>query len=83
MKIDQSYEQRVLADRHDAAIVRAILAMCESLDLRVVAEGIETEEIWHRLAEDGCRYFQGYLFGRPQRAGADPLDLAARPPRGA
>jgi diguanylate cyclase (GGDEF)-like protein/PAS domain S-box-containing protein len=81
VKIDASYVQRILTDRHDAAIVRAILAMCESLNLRVVAEGIESEEVWSRLAADGCRYFQGYLFGRPRRAPEDPMELAVRPPR--
>jgi EAL domain-containing protein (putative c-di-GMP-specific phosphodiesterase class I) len=80
VKIDQSYVQRILTDRHDAAIVRAILSMCESLNLRVVAEGIETEATWHRLLQKGCRYFQGYLFGRGRAAPADPRDLAAPPP---
>jgi diguanylate cyclase (GGDEF)-like protein len=77
VKIDQSFVQRVLSDRHDAAIVRAILAMCESLDLRVVAEGVESRDVRDRLAEYGCRYFQGYLFGRPARALQDPARLVA------
>jgi EAL domain-containing protein (putative c-di-GMP-specific phosphodiesterase class I) len=47
----------------------------------VVAEGIETEDVWQRLAQKGCRYFQGYLFGRALPAPDDPRDLAARPPR--
>ena len=81
VKIDQSYVRRILTDRHDAAIVRAILTMCESLNLRVVAEGIETEEIWQRLVADGCRYFQGFLFGHPQAAPEDPRTLAAHAPR--
>jgi diguanylate cyclase (GGDEF)-like protein/PAS domain S-box-containing protein len=81
VKIDRSYVERILVDRHDAAIVRAILTMCESLSLRVVAEGIETEDVWQRLAQKGCRYFQGYLFGRALPAPDDPRDLAARPPR--
>jgi diguanylate cyclase (GGDEF)-like protein/PAS domain S-box-containing protein len=80
VKIDQSYVQRILVDRHDAAIVRAILSMCESLNLRVVAEGIETEDVHRRLLQKGCRYFQGYLFGRGIPAPADPRDLADRPP---
>ena len=81
VKIDRSYVERILVDRHDAAIVRAILSMCESLSLRVIAEGIESEEVWRRLVDKGCRYFQGYLFGRAQPAPDDPRDLAARPPR--
>lgn len=75
VKIDKGYVQRILTDRHDAAIVRAIMAMCESLNLRVVAEGIESEEVRARLAADGCRYFQGYLFGRPTRPPEDPMAL--------
>ena len=77
VKIDQSFVQRVLADRHDAAIVRAIIAMCESLDLRVVAEGIETADVRDRLVEYGCRHFQGYLFGRPRRAPGNPAELVS------
>jgi EAL domain-containing protein (putative c-di-GMP-specific phosphodiesterase class I) len=75
VKIDKSYVQRILTDPHDAAIVRAILTMCESLNLRVVAEGIETREIWQRLVDKGCRYFQGYYFGRPRSAPNDPGEL--------
>jgi len=76
VKIDRSYVRRLLHDPHDAAIVKAILDLCESLDLRVVAEGVETEAQWNRLLEDGCRYFQGFLFGRPQLASDDPRHLS-------
>ena len=76
VKIDYSYVRRILTDRHDAAIVRAILAMCASLNLRVVAEGVETKEQWDRLRQDGCRFFQGYLFGRPMAPASDPGHLA-------
>ena len=79
VKIDCSYVRRILHDRHDAAIVRAILTMCASLNLRVVAEGVETPEQWQRLREDGCRFFQGYLFGRPQAPSSDPGTLVAPP----
>lgn len=75
VKIDQSYVQRILTDQHDAAIVRAIFTMCESLNLRVVAEGIETREIWECLVETGCRFFQGYYFGRPRSAPDNPGEL--------
>lgn len=76
VKIDYSYVRRILIDRHDAAIVRAILSMCASLNLRVVAEGVETKEQWERLRQDGCRFFQGYLFGRPMAPASDPGRLA-------
>ena len=78
VKIDHSYVRRILTDRHDAAIVRAILTMCASLNLRVVAEGVETIEQWARLRDDGCRYFQGYLFGRPRSPSPDPGALVER-----
>jgi EAL domain-containing protein (putative c-di-GMP-specific phosphodiesterase class I) len=73
VKIDQSYVRRILHHPSDAAIVRAILAMCNALDLRVVAEGVETHEQWTRLLDDGCRHFQGFLFGRLQMSTHDPL----------
>ena len=75
VKIDQSYVRRILHHPNDAAIVRAVLAMCNALDLRVIAEGVETQEQWSRLLDDGCRYFQGFLFGRPQRSSDDPRSL--------
>jgi EAL domain-containing protein (putative c-di-GMP-specific phosphodiesterase class I) len=36
---------------------------------------VETHEQWTRLMDDGCRHFQGFLFGRPQRSGQDPRAL--------
>ena len=50
---------------NDAVIVRAILAMSQSLDIQVVAEGVEIDAQWYYLMQSGCRNFQGYLFGRP------------------
>jgi EAL domain-containing protein (putative c-di-GMP-specific phosphodiesterase class I) len=67
VKIDRSYVRRLLHDPADAAIVRAILALCDSLGLRVVAEGVETEAQLRRLHDDGCRWFQGFLPGCPHR----------------
>jgi diguanylate cyclase (GGDEF)-like protein/PAS domain S-box-containing protein len=75
VKIDRSYVRRLLHDPHDAAIVRAILALCDSLGMRAVAEGVETEAQWRRLLDDGCRLFQGFLFGRPQAPPPDPRHL--------
>jgi EAL domain-containing protein (putative c-di-GMP-specific phosphodiesterase class I) len=54
-----------LIDPNDAAIARTILTLAHSLDLGVVAEGVESEGQRQFLLQNGCKSFQGYLFGRP------------------
>jgi EAL domain-containing protein (putative c-di-GMP-specific phosphodiesterase class I) len=55
----------VTHDPNDAAIVRAILAMSQSLGLHAIAEGVETQAQRDFLSGSGCGAFQGYLFGKP------------------
>jgi EAL domain-containing protein (putative c-di-GMP-specific phosphodiesterase class I) len=66
LKIDRSFVRDLLLDPNDAAIARTILQLAQSLELEVVAEGVETEAQFNALRAMGCPYFQGYHFGRPQ-----------------
>jgi diguanylate cyclase (GGDEF)-like protein/PAS domain S-box-containing protein len=68
LKIDQSFVQDVATDRGDQAIVKAIIVMAKSLALEVVAEGVDTEQQRQFLYENGCRNYQGFLFGKPLSA---------------
>ncbi len=65
LKIDQSFVRGLPDDPHDAAIVRAIIALGRSLQLTVIAEGVENQDQQNFLAREGCEQFQGYYTGRP------------------
>jgi diguanylate cyclase (GGDEF)-like protein/PAS domain S-box-containing protein len=70
IKIDRSFVDGVARDPDDAALVTAIIAMAENLDLHVVAEGVETAEQVAFLKRSGCRAAQGFFFHRPMPAEA-------------
>ena len=78
LKIDRSFVSDMTISRQDRLIVLATVKLAQSLGLRVVAEGVESEAIQNALQAIGCDFAQGYLYGRPQ-----PVEdvLAALPPK--
>lgn len=65
IKIDRSFVQEMESSTEDATIVRTIVELSHSLQLKVLAEGVETRATEHLLAELGCDEGQGYLYGKP------------------
>lgn len=65
LKIDKSFVHDIATNSSDRAIVRTIISMALSLDIRVIAEGVETKEQHQFLLDNGCMYFQGYFFSKP------------------
>jgi diguanylate cyclase (GGDEF)-like protein/PAS domain S-box-containing protein len=70
LKIDQSFTRNLSRGSSDLALSEAIVVMAHKLGLKVIAEGVETEEQRELLAEIGCDYGQGYLFSKPVPAAA-------------
>ncbi len=65
LKIDQSFVRDISTDKDDAEIVASIIALAQSMNLRVIAEGVETEEQLRYLVARGCHEAQGYHYSRP------------------
>jgi diguanylate cyclase (GGDEF)-like protein len=73
LKIDKSFVDDLIRNQDDAAIVSIIIAIARSFKLKVIAEGVETQEQSQHLRSNGCDEMQGYFFSRPV-----PADDAAR-----
>ena len=76
LKIDRSFVMRMGIDSSDEAVVRSAIDLGRNLDLRVVAEGVESEQIWAQLSELGCDVVQGFFLSRP--VPADELEAWLR-----
>jgi EAL domain-containing protein (putative c-di-GMP-specific phosphodiesterase class I) len=70
VKLDQSLIRNLMDDENDQRLVKALIGLAKKLDYRVVAEGIETEQILALIREWGCDEGQGYLIARPMETDA-------------
>jgi EAL domain-containing protein (putative c-di-GMP-specific phosphodiesterase class I) len=65
LKIDKTFVRDILTDPDDAAITKAIISLGHALDIKVLAEGVETAEQMHWLRANGCDEAQGFYFSSP------------------
>jgi len=78
LKIDQSFVRDIDTDPDDRAIVQAIIQMARALNLKTIAEGVETDAQHQFLRREGCDMMQGYRFCRPMDAAALEMWIAGR-----
>jgi len=91
VKIDKAFVQDITTSPNDASITRAIIGMARSLNLSLVAEGVETEAQLSKLVAEQCETVQGYFIGKPMPASSAtellqsgwhlPQNLLGRPPK--
>ena len=79
LKIDRSFISNLTSDADDQNIARAVISLGQKLNMRVIAEGVETAEQLAFLRENHCDEVQGYYFSRPVPA-TDLADLLRAPP---
>jgi diguanylate cyclase (GGDEF)-like protein/PAS domain S-box-containing protein len=77
LKVDQAFVRRMETDTECLEIVRAVVSLAHSLEMRVIAGGIETHEQFRALAGLGCEFGQGFLFSAPVPAGTAEQYLAS------
>jgi EAL domain-containing protein (putative c-di-GMP-specific phosphodiesterase class I) len=65
IKVDKSFVMSMMDNENDAVIVRSTIDLGRNLGLRVVAEGVESDEMWDLLVRLGCDVAQGYFVSRP------------------
>ena len=65
LKIDQTFVRDLPDDEEDAGITKAVIALAKSLNLKIIAEGVETKKQKDFLVENGCRNIQGYYYSKP------------------
>ncbi len=68
LKIDQSFIKDLPDDEEDATITKSVITLAKSLNLKIIAEGVETEAQKNFLVENGCKNIQGYFYGEPMQA---------------
>jgi EAL domain-containing protein (putative c-di-GMP-specific phosphodiesterase class I) len=82
IKIDQSFVRNLAEKKGSIAIIRAVVGLGKALGMEVLAEGVETEEQFNILLDEGCDELQGYLFSKPHPV-QDVQEMVDRYPTGA
>jgi EAL domain-containing protein (putative c-di-GMP-specific phosphodiesterase class I) len=78
LKVDRSFVEAMVRDENSAVIVRSIIHLAHDLGMKVVAEGVEGESVWERLAADGCDLAQGNWICPPAPPAELPGQLQAK-----